>query len=634
MTPRIFSLLVLAAPLVLPLLAEGSVQAQDLDKIIERADKLLEESKTAYEDARSKSSLPGYVDAGFKLEEARIKYLAIQEVGSPDQQKTAADRLRAVNQLAKLIHDGKVAVNAPPADAPAPRPVEPAPATAPPDPAKTPEPRPKVAPDVMSRLAVPDPARLKEAEKTIKDLFKDQYARKGASDRQALARSLLEQARRAADDPAAAWVLYRESQDIATQSGDMVTLLAAVDGASAAFDVDAMAMKGAAFTNAAKAAKTPLEFSTLAEAQLKLIDELVAADQYDAADKSAAAALQSARRTNDAGLINRTTLRSKEVAEAKTKFQSLKRVLETLARNPDDPAANLEMGQFLCFIKGNWELGPRFLVKGSDPALKAVAEKELALPIQVADRIALADGWWDLGAKESNALRKNQILLHAGPIYEAVLPEVNGLVRIKVDKRLEAYYQSLPSGPAIDLLKLIDPKRDQVEGDWKFEKDVLVVPAGRKTAGLQIPYSPPEEYDLRMTITRKSGFQDIYTGLVVGGKQLQTHVDAGGRGDEGGIERLDGKSWVENEVHYGGSKFFNDDRPHVLLYSVRKGLLTISGDGRTLMKWKVDAKRITPGNYGPNPSAMFLGNWETSFEISQLLLFPQSGQGQKLGHVR
>src|SRR5213078_825 len=87
------------------------VTGQDIDKILERADKLLEEAKAAYEDASAKSSVQTFIDAGFKLEEARIKYLVLQEIGSADKQKLAADRLRAVNQLSKLIHDGKVAVS-------------------------------------------------------------------------------------------------------------------------------------------------------------------------------------------------------------------------------------------------------------------------------------------------------------------------------------------------------------------------------------------------------------------------------------------------------------------------------------------------------------------------------------------
>src|SRR5579859_1197367 len=81
------------------------VTGQDIDKILERADKLLDEAKVTYEEAREKSSAPSFVDAGFKLEDARIKYIVLQEIGTPEKQKIAAERLRSVNQLAKLIHD-------------------------------------------------------------------------------------------------------------------------------------------------------------------------------------------------------------------------------------------------------------------------------------------------------------------------------------------------------------------------------------------------------------------------------------------------------------------------------------------------------------------------------------------------
>src|SRR5216684_1967136 len=73
------------------------VTGQDIDTILSRADKLLEEAKSAYEEASAKSSVQTFIDAGFKLEEARIKYLVLQEIGSADRQKLAADRLRAVN---------------------------------------------------------------------------------------------------------------------------------------------------------------------------------------------------------------------------------------------------------------------------------------------------------------------------------------------------------------------------------------------------------------------------------------------------------------------------------------------------------------------------------------------------------
>ena len=380
---------------------------QDLDKVLDRADALLGEAKALYEEAREKSSAAQFVEAGFKLEEARIKYLVLQEIGMPDKQKTASDRLRAVNQLSKLIHDGKVAVSGSPADAPASKPPEPLPPPPPkPDPAAKPDdPAPKPAVDIMARVAVPEAARQKDAEKLVKDLFKELYAKKAPADRQVLGRALIEEARKNSSDSAAQWVLCREAQDAALQAGDVKTALEAADIVARQFDVDGLALRNAVLTSAAKTARTPEDFSALAAALMRLIDELVAADQYDVADKSSAAALQHARRSNDVPLILRITLRAREVAEAKTRFQAMKKVLETLAKNPEDPPANLEMGQFLCFVKGNWDLGPRFLVKGPDGPLKTLAQKEVALPTASAEVVSLADGWWDLAEKEKSPLQ-------------------------------------------------------------------------------------------------------------------------------------------------------------------------------------------------------------------------------------
>jgi hypothetical protein len=97
------------APVLIFLSCLGAQQV-DADTVLDRATKLFDEAKSAYDIAAVRGSADAFVEAGFKLEEARIKFLVLQEVGSPEKQKIAADRLRAVNQLGKLIHDGKVAV--------------------------------------------------------------------------------------------------------------------------------------------------------------------------------------------------------------------------------------------------------------------------------------------------------------------------------------------------------------------------------------------------------------------------------------------------------------------------------------------------------------------------------------------
>ncbi|HLY10541.1 MAG TPA: NPCBM/NEW2 domain-containing protein [Planctomycetota bacterium] len=437
--------------------------AQD-DKILERGDKLLEEAKAAYQEARSKNSVTAFVDAGFRLEEARIRFIVLQEIGAPERQKTAADRLRAVNQLSKLIHDGKVAISGGAGEAPPSKP-EDSPAPPPdPDPAAKPESKPESKPkkssDVVARVPVPDAVKQRDAEKLIKDLFKEQYARKAPADRQALVRVLLDQATKTPDDYGALWVLYRDAQDLSVQIGDVRTAGAAIDATAGIFDVDAASAKFNAFMAVGKIAKTPAELATLTDALLNLVEELIAADQYEAADKAVTAAVQHTRRANDTALTARAAASAKETSEAKAKFQAMKSGLETLAKTPDDPGANSQMGQFLCFVKGNWDLGLRFIVKGSDLTLKALAEKEIAFPSAAAERAALADGWYDLADKEKSPLCRKQLLTHCKGVYESALPDSSGLLRAKIEKRLDGLQTLgiLPSQPIIDLTTLTPKK--------------------------------------------------------------------------------------------------------------------------------------------------------------------------------
>ena len=69
-------------------------------------------------------------------------------------------------------------------------------------------------------------------------------------------------------------------------------------------------------------------------------------------------------------------------------------------------------------------------------------------------------------------------------------------------------------------------------------------------------------------------------------------------------------------------------------FSVRKGSIVVSGDGRPLIRWKGDFKRLNPTTPTPNQTSLYLGTWETGYDITQALLFPVSGQGRKLDHVR
>ncbi|HZE96364.1 MAG TPA: hypothetical protein VE981_05030 [Planctomycetota bacterium] len=617
MTRCLFSFLVLLA---------GPQAAQD-DRILERADQILEEAKAAYESARETSSVVGFVDAGFKLEEARIKYFVVQEIGSPEKQKLAADRLRAVNQLSKLIHDGKTAISGKPGDAPV-KPEDPAPV----DPVKPAAPAPApAAVDVSKRASVPDAARQKEAEKLLKDLYKEQYAKKAPADRLALARTLLDQARKSKDDPVSVWVCCREAQDLAAQVCDVRTLTAAIDETARVFDIDPLPARTAGLAAAGKAVKSAEEAALLAMALDKLIDELLAADQYDAADKAAASALQFARKSNDVRLAARATARAKDVTEAKSRFQSMKNVLQTLAKTPEDAGANSEMGQFLCFVKGNWDLGLRFVVKGSDAGMKALAEKELGLASNPADLAAVADGWYDLGEKEKAAYRKSQLLGHARTLYEVAVNDAVGLARARIEKRLDQIQTAigLAPGGAINLLRLIDLKKDAIAGDWKLDGTAVVSDAS-DAPRIEFPYQPPEEYDFRIVFTRRGGeILDVFQILAGGGKQFLWL--SGGKNGVFGFGMVQGK-WAPQPVNptfVRGPTTGVADVTQTSLVEVRKDGVKAYLDGKLISQWKVYSDFSMNASYAlRDEKRLGIGTYRTVTAFQKIEVVEVTGKGK------
>src|SRR5262245_60920295 len=96
-----------------------------------------------------------------------------------------------------------------------------------------------------SRLPPPDAAAQKNAEKLVRDIFKDEYNRKDAVSRRALAQKLIKQAGETADDPTSRFVLLSEARDLAADGGDVRTALAAAQQLAKTYAVDPAGAKRA-----------------------------------------------------------------------------------------------------------------------------------------------------------------------------------------------------------------------------------------------------------------------------------------------------------------------------------------------------------------------------------------------------
>lgn len=304
-----------------------------------------------------------------------------------------------------------------------------------------------------------------KAEQQIRAVFKDEYAQKTPGAWRSLSRVLLKQAGDTKDEVAVRYVLFRESADLAARSGDTETLLGALDALSEEFKVDPVALR-APFLLKAEPAVPGIEGQKwLVESLLEITRLALAQDQFDWAMKASQAALATAKRSKDLAWVSRTDGAVKSVAEAKTAWDTARTAERVLAASPEDPAAHEIRGEYLCFIKGQWEQGLVHLSKGTDPALKALAIKERALPTETPAKVEIADGWWDLSTAEKSPLRKRGQRTHARTLYTEVLPSATGLLRIKIETRLTEGISS--HGP---LEAPVEPTRQGLVAWWKCDE--------------------------------------------------------------------------------------------------------------------------------------------------------------------
>lgn len=156
------------------------------------------------------------------------------------------------------------------------------------------------------------------------------------------------------------------------------------------------------------------------------------ADMFEEAEQVGKIAVATARKARDTKLIKKVVVRNKEIQGIAEAYEQAKAAKKTLDTNPGDPEANVAVGKYLCFVKGDWDKGLPMLASGSDEKLKALAVKELKGATGADAEVAVGDGWWDLRDKEERAKQR------AVYWYKKALPGLTGLVKDKANSRLAA----------------------------------------------------------------------------------------------------------------------------------------------------------------------------------------------------
>lgn len=178
---------------------------------------------------------------------------------------------------------------------------------------------------------------------------------------------------------------------------------------------------------------------------------------------------------------------------------------------------------------------------------------------------------------------------------------------------------------AIDLLALIDPQTHAVRGNWRRENGALA--AGMGTSLLQIPFAPPDEYDLSLTAEHVGGQSGIYLGAVAGGRHFLVLIDGYlTSGGVAGIELLDGELALRNAAQRQGL-FLPRGQPFTLTYRIRKNGLSVERDGGSIFTWQGDYARCSTREIWtvPDPKRLALALANAEYRFTAITIAPPAG---------
>lgn len=313
-------------------------------------------------------------------------------------------------------------------------------------PAPTTVPGPIVAPPGLPAVAVPQmpgavrlslPAKADQAKsrQLMKQVFAKELADRTPAGRKALARKLMSTAAQGAQSAADEYVLLAGAIAAAKEAADLPTCFEAADTMARRYDVDAAAIKAA---SALAAPLGPADAADAAEAAqnvwagLALVGQLEAADDFATAARVAAALQKGATGPSLRAQVRKaaSALEAMRIAHDR-----LGPALEKLKASPGDPSANLAVGRYLCFLKGQWGRGLPMLAKGSDPATASAARKDLGQPAGADARADVGDAWWRLSEIQTGPARAGA-QRRAVFWYRKALPDLSGLKRAALEKRV------------------------------------------------------------------------------------------------------------------------------------------------------------------------------------------------------
>ena len=183
------------------------------------------------------------------------------------------------------------------------------------------------------------------------------------------------------------------------------------------------------------------------------------------------------------------------------------------------------------------------------------------------------------------------------------------------------------AGEPVDLLALVDPERDAVQGKWSFDAQNRLMNEPGQLDRIQVPFAPGDEYDLTLLAEQVNQSGDaLCIGLVGGGRQFQLVLNYFNSDKiNNALQNVDGKGASSN-ITTNHDNLFSGDEPLKIVCRVRRSSVTVECDGKRIIDWRRSFDRLTmPGNWAvPKKDIFSLGVNHGQFRIHKMTLTPLS----------
>ena len=288
-----------------------------------------------------------------------------------------------------------------------------------------------------NRVPVPSDAAVAKAELAVRQVLKDEYAKKTPAELRSFAQKLIKLAEETTDNPATRFVMLCDAREFALVAADPALALLAIGNLAKWYQIDGSAQQLASLEKILAATTVTATAKTIAEAATASAQSASDGDELDEAVEFAQLAVNAAKKAK----FTTTALDEAEANLAQAKksrdgFAALRPALEKVKSMPDDPVANLAVGKYRCFIQNRWDDGLKHLAKGEDAAIRVVAELDLNTPRTGAlEDAKLADAWWEY-AQVAPADLQWGAQTRTRYWYARSIPALTGLNKARAEARL------------------------------------------------------------------------------------------------------------------------------------------------------------------------------------------------------